>query len=143
MPKPGLSYPAIDPNVIAVGAVWDANDGGPWVWDNGARDNTTGPDRIVSFSQRLPGSGEVFAPGTLITGAAPDDGTSQLSGTSTAAAVVSGVVVLAQQLAMQDSGTSALDGADAQPAELHGRRRSATASSRTTTSPTPGHVFPV
>ncbi len=102
--QPGLSYPAIDPNVIAVGAVWDANHGGPWVWNAGARDNTTGSDQIVSFSQRLPGGGEVFAPGTLMTGAAPNDGTAQLSGTSTAAAVVSGVVALAQQLAMQTLG---------------------------------------
>jgi hypothetical protein len=98
--QPGLSYPAIDPNVIPVGAVWDANHGGPWVWDDGATDYTTAADRIVSFSQRLPGSGEVFAPGTMLTGAAPNGGTAALSGTSTAAAIVSGVVALAQQLAV-------------------------------------------
>jgi hypothetical protein len=97
--SPGLTYPAIDPNVLAVGAVWDANQGGPWGWQGGVRDYTTGPDRIVSFSQRLPGSGELFAPGTLITGAAPGGGTTEMSGTSTAAAVVSGAVALAQQLA--------------------------------------------
>jgi subtilisin family serine protease len=102
--QPGLAYPAVDPNVIPVGAVWDANDGGPWVWANGARDNTTGADHIVSFSQRLPGSGEVFAPGTLITGAYLGGGTAQLSGTSTAAAVVSGVVVLIQELAQRTLG---------------------------------------
>jgi hypothetical protein len=101
---PGLAYPAIDPNTIAVGAVWDANHGGPWVWDNNTTDYTTAAGNIVSFSQRLPGSGEVFAPGTLMPGAAPGGGTSSLSGTSTATAVVSGVVALGQQLAMQDLG---------------------------------------
>jgi hypothetical protein len=100
----GLAYPAIDPNVIPVGAVWDADHGGPWVWENDTRDNTSGPDRIVSFSQRLPDSGEIFAPGTLLTGAAPGGGTSNLSGTSTATAVVSGVVALAQQLALEKLG---------------------------------------
>jgi hypothetical protein len=101
---PGLSYPAADPNVLAVGAVWDTDEGGPWLWDNNVRDNSTGADHIVSFSQRLPGSGEVFAPGTLLMGAAPGGGTASLSGTSTAAAVVSGLVALAQQLALQKLG---------------------------------------
>jgi hypothetical protein len=101
---PGLAYPAIDPNVIPVGAVWDADHGPGWVWDNNTRDNTTGPDRIVSFSQRLPGSGEILAPGTMLTGAAPGGGTASLSGTSTATAVVAGVVALAQQLALQKLG---------------------------------------
>jgi subtilisin family serine protease len=103
---PGLSYPSSDPNVIPVGAVWDADHGGPWLWQNGDRDNTTGPDHIVSFSQRLPGSGEVFAPGTMLTGATPGGGTTTLSGTSMAAAVVSGLVALAQQLAIQKLGHS-------------------------------------
>jgi subtilisin family serine protease len=103
-PMPGLSYPADDPHVIPVGAVWDADHGGPWLWQNNVRDNFTGPDQIVSFSQRLPGSGEVFAPGTMLTGAAPGGSTTTLSGTSTAAAVVSGLVALAQQLAVEKLG---------------------------------------
>jgi hypothetical protein len=103
---PGLSYPAVDPNVLAVGAVWDADNGGPWLWGNNVRDNLTGADHIVSFSQRLPGSGEVFAPGTMLTGAAPGGGTASLSGTSTAAAVVSGLVALAQQIAAEKLGHS-------------------------------------
>jgi subtilisin family serine protease len=96
---PGLAYPAADPNVIAVGAVWDKNHGGPWTWAGGAKDVTTGPDRIASFSQRAPGLGELFAPGMLLDGAAPGGGTAQSSGTSEAVAVVSGVVALAQQIA--------------------------------------------
>src|SRR5260370_30468655 len=90
--SPGLSYPAIDPNVLAVGAVWDKNQGGPWNWGGGPRDNTTGPDRIVSFSQRLPGVGELFAPGTRLIGAALGRGTGEESGTSTAAALGSRAV---------------------------------------------------
>jgi hypothetical protein len=94
----GLGYPAADPNVIPVGAVWDANHGGPFSWGSDT-DRTTGADRIVSFSQRLPGSGELFAPGTLLTGAAPGGGTVEQSGTSAASAVVAGAVALAQQIA--------------------------------------------
>src|SRR5262249_27101188 len=97
--SPGLAYPAIDPNVLAVGAVWDSNQGGPWNWQGRAHDNTTRPDGMGSFPQRLAGSGELFAPGTQITGAAPGGDTVEQSGTSTAAAVVSGAVALAQQLA--------------------------------------------
>jgi hypothetical protein len=97
--SPGVAYPAADPSVIPVGAVWDANHGGPWSWDGGATDHTTGPNRIVSFSQRAPSLGELFAPGTLLRGAAPGGGTATSSGTSEAAAVVSGVVALAQQIA--------------------------------------------
>jgi subtilisin family serine protease len=103
-PMPGLSYPADDPDVISVGAVWDANDGGPWLWSNNVRDNSTGPDQIMGFSQRLPGSGEVFAPGSMLTGAAVGGGTTTMSGTSVAAAVVSGLVALAQQLAVEKLG---------------------------------------
>src|SRR5262249_45078798 len=77
---PGLTYPAIDANVLPVGAVWDANLGGPWNWPDGVIDRTTGPDRIVSFSQRLSGVGELFAPGTQLVGAAPDGGTTEQSG---------------------------------------------------------------
>ncbi|MFO0927525.1 MAG: S8 family serine peptidase [Gemmataceae bacterium] len=106
----GISYPGADPSVISVGAVWDANRGGGWEWDGGARDDATGPDRIVSFSQRTPGIGELFAPGTLLTGAAPGGGTSELSGTSAATGVVSGVVALAQQLAVERLGRTLTTG---------------------------------
>lgn len=103
-PRAGVTYPAADRNVITVGAVWDSNQGGDWEWGNGAVDLTTGPDRIMSFSQRAPGVREIFAPGSLLTAAAPGNETSTLSGTSVATAVASGVVVLAQQLASQRLG---------------------------------------
>src|SRR5262249_36458651 len=50
--RPGVAYPAADPDVLAVGAVWDADVGGPYTWKSGAEDFSTGPDRIASFSQR-------------------------------------------------------------------------------------------
>jgi subtilisin family serine protease len=100
----GLDYPAADPSVIPVGSVWDKNRGSGWQWSADTRDNTTGPDRIVSFSQRLAGSGEIFAPGTELVAALPGGGTTPVSGTSVSTAVVSGVVALAQQLANRTLG---------------------------------------
>lgn len=40
--QPGVSYPAADPNVIGAGAVWTQDFGGPWCWNSGAIDLTTG-----------------------------------------------------------------------------------------------------
>jgi hypothetical protein len=61
----------------------------------GAVDYTTGPDRIAAFSQRQAGYLDVFAPGTLIAGAASGGGVTTMNGTSQAAAFVSGAAVLA------------------------------------------------
>jgi uncharacterized membrane protein len=101
---PGLAYPAADPNALAVGAVWGSNLGGPVSWSNGAVDYTTAADQIMSFSQRDAALGEVFAPGAFIAGARPGGGVATLSGTSMAAPAVTGVAVLADQLAMQALG---------------------------------------
>jgi hypothetical protein len=103
-PAFGLDYPAADPSVIPVGAVWDKDRGGAWQWSDDTTDHTTGPDRIVSFSQRLAGSGEIFAPGTELVAPLPGGGTTTVSGTSVSSAVVSGVVALAQQLATRTLG---------------------------------------
>ncbi|MGL4551746.1 MAG: S8 family serine peptidase, partial [Gemmataceae bacterium] len=100
---PGITYPAADPRVLAVGAVWADDHGDDWEWESGAVDHQTGPDRIASFTQRGPAS-QVFAPGTLLVGAAPDGGTSTLSGSSMAAAVVTGLVPLVQQAAVENLG---------------------------------------
>jgi len=100
----GVAYPAADPAVLAVGAVWTADFGGPWRWSSGAIDVTTGPDRLASFSQRDPLMTEVFAPGARLTGANATGGRLTLQGTSQAAAFVSGVAALAQEVAFKELG---------------------------------------
>lgn len=87
--RPGVAYPAADPNVIGVGAVWTQDFGGPWRWSSGAIDLTTGPDRIASFSQRDPIMTEIFAPGARLTGANHLGGIVTMQGTSQAAAYLS------------------------------------------------------
>ena len=49
----GVTYPAADPSVIAVGATYDADVGAKNYGTNGNA-TSTGPDRIVPFSQRDP-----------------------------------------------------------------------------------------
>ncbi len=97
--NPGLAYPAIDPNVISVGAVW-ADTFASLNFSNGSVDYSTAADRIASFSQRHPLL-DVFAPGILITGANANGGTVTMGGTSQAAPYVSGIALLAQQIAQQ------------------------------------------
>lgn len=70
----GVSQPSADPYVWSVGAVWDRSDGG-WSWQGGATDFSTGPDRIISFSQRSATLTRIFAPGGDITGANWNGGT--------------------------------------------------------------------
>ena len=101
---PGVAYPAADPNVIGVGAVWTQDFGGPWRWSSGAIDLTTGPDRIASFSQRDPTMTEIFAPGARLIGANQLGGIVTMQGTSQAAAYLSGTALLAQQVAEHDLG---------------------------------------
>ena len=100
----GLAYPAADPAVIAVGAVWDADRGGPWEFAPRTIDYSTAPDRIASFSQRDGGLTDVFAPGALITGANATGGIAAMRGTSQAAPYVTGAAVLAQQIAIEQLG---------------------------------------
>ncbi len=94
----GIGYPAISPNSWSVGAVWDANVG-QFNWQSGAIDYTTAPDRITSFTQRGTGLIDIFAPGALITSAAPGSNTATLAGTSQAAPHIAGVVAIMQDLA--------------------------------------------
>jgi len=102
--QPGVAYPAADPNTVAVGAVWDADRGGPWSFGSSGTDYTTAPDRIAAFSQRHEDLLDVFAPGTVVTGADAYGGTTTMSGTSQAAPFVTGAAVLAQQLAVEQLG---------------------------------------
>ncbi|MGD9632966.1 MAG: S8 family serine peptidase [Pirellulales bacterium] len=101
--SPGVSYPAADPNSLAVGAVWDANVGGVG-WIDGAVDFTTAPDRIISFSQRHPVETTVFAPGAFIAGAAPGGGIAEYAGTSQATPHIAGIAALMQELAVRETG---------------------------------------
>ena len=103
----GVSAPSSDPNAWSVGAVWDRNTGFGHGWSSGAIDFSTGPDRIISFSQRSTTMTTVFAPGGWIGGAAPDGYSSDVtifSGTSMAAPHIAGLVALMQQLAVRTSG---------------------------------------
>lgn len=100
----GVSYPAADPNSLAISSVWDAAVPGPVLWASGAIDWTTGSDRVVSHSQRHPNMTDVFAPGASITSAYLNNTTVAMGGTSMAAPHVAGAAVLAQQLAAQHLG---------------------------------------
>lgn len=97
----GVAYPAADPNVLAVSAVW-ADDFGPQSFEQGV-DNTTAADRIAAWSQRHPELTDILAPGGLI----PIENTGllvQRRGTSVATPFVTGAAVLAQQLAERETG---------------------------------------
>lgn len=100
----GVAYPAADPSVIGVGAVWAGDYGGPWYFSNGATDYTTDADRIASFSQRDDDLLDALAPGARFITADQDGGLQAVQGTSHAAAYLSGVATLAQDLALREIG---------------------------------------
>ncbi|MFM7560645.1 S8 family serine peptidase, partial [Cylindrospermopsis raciborskii] len=97
----GLAYPAIDPNVVPVGAVWSGNFGGSKSFTGGAIDYSTSVDQIASFSQRDDLLKEVFAPGILIKGASATGGTVTMGGTSQAVPFVTGLATLAQEMSQE------------------------------------------
>ena len=100
----GLAYPAIDPSVIAVGAVWADSFGNNKTFSGGAIDYSTNSDRIASFSQRDSTVTEVFAPGILIAGANATGGTISMGGTSQSAPYLTGIATLAQEIAQATLG---------------------------------------
>ena len=101
----GLAAPAVLPNVISVGAVWDG-DYGSQSWASGAVDHSSGADRIVSFSQRHETRLDVLAPGAKITSANWNGSTVSMSGTSQASPHVAGLVALMQDTANSYLGRS-------------------------------------
>ncbi|BAY87792.1 putative peptidase (plasmid) [Calothrix parasitica NIES-267] len=110
----GVQYPAADINTIAVGAVYDADVGWEVIPDlsdlfkHTAIDYKTKADKLTAFSQRSGDLPMVFAPGSKITGAGlnnqPFTYYSTERGTSQAAPHVTGMAVLAQQLAERELG---------------------------------------
>lgn len=100
----GVAYPASDTAVLAIGATWAADFGGPWVFSTGAVDYSTGSDRIASFSQRDNVLIDAFAPGGRFNGADATGGTRIMMGTSQATAIVSGIAALCQQIAFEELG---------------------------------------
>ncbi len=100
----GVAYPAADPAVLAVGAVWSGSFGGPVNYANGAIDFTTGADHLAAFGQRDDVLMDVLAPGTRMMGANYNGGTRTMFGTSQASGYMAGVATLAQDLALDHLG---------------------------------------
>ncbi len=109
--REGMCFPAILPETISVGAIFDAAIG-KFTYLDGSIANTTQPGQITPFSQRLHednGSGSfttIFAPGAPITstGHKTDEGESLESGTSQAVPVITGVVLLMQEYYRKTTG---------------------------------------
>ena len=92
---PGIS------STITAGGVWQDGREINVSWFGGATDYTTGPDRLVSHSQRLSTlESMLFAPGALITSTLPGNRYDAYGGTSMAAPAITGVVALMQDAAL-------------------------------------------
>lgn len=107
----GVQWPANLEHTIAVGATFDAMLGAIEYtqWED-CEAFLTVADGITPFSQRHAELLDVFAPGETITAGVPvtqfnPTGTWDMHGTSMAAPHVTGAAVLAQQVAIQNSGT--------------------------------------
>jgi PKD repeat protein len=100
----GVAYPAADPAVLAVGAVWSGSFGGPVNYANGAADYSTGADRLAAFGQRDDLLLDILAPGTRMVGANYNGGIRTMFGTSQASAYMAGIATLAQDLALDHLG---------------------------------------
>lgn len=108
----GMAWPAIIPETVSAGAVYDANIG-TVSYGSGAVANTTGPDRICPFSQRLhvttnsSTATDIFAPGAALTstGHTSDTASSLMHGTSQAAPVTAGAILLMQQYHLRRTGS--------------------------------------
>ncbi len=107
----GMTYPAIVRHTISVGAVYDAEEGS-FSYGSGAKALSTRAGQITPFSQRLQPTvngttyTDVFAPGAPITssGINGQHGESVQHGTVQAGAVVTGLVLLLQDLSVQMTG---------------------------------------
>ena len=101
----GMSFPGILRGCVSVGAVYDEFEGS-FSYGSGAVANSSGPDRVTPFSQRLHADvgGEchtdIFAPGAPVTssGIGGPRAESVQHGTSQATPVTVGVLMLMQDL---------------------------------------------
>lgn len=100
--QPGVSYPAADPHVLAVSAVW-ADDYGSQTYES-AVDSETRWDRVSAYSQRDPQLTDIFAPGGLVTSADRNGGSITRRGTSMASPFLAGTVAVMQQLLLRETG---------------------------------------
>lgn len=91
----GLGYPAIASGIFSVGSVWDANVG-TITFGDGARDNTTAPDRFSSFSQRSAAL-DLVAPGSFVRAPYRGGGFSSLAGTSMASPIAAAAALLTRE----------------------------------------------
>jgi subtilisin family serine protease len=102
--KQGMSFPGILRECVSVGAIYDADEGG-FSYGSGAVAHSTRAGQITPFSQRLHPSinastyTDIFAPGAPVTssGILSDHGESTQHGTSQAAPVVTGIILLMQE----------------------------------------------
>lgn len=105
----GMGYPGIFRETVSVGAVFDANEGG-FTYGSGAACTSSDADQITPFSQRLHSSvstalrTDIFAPGAPVTssGILDDRGESIQHGTSQAAPVTTGVILLLQEFCLRE-----------------------------------------
>jgi hypothetical protein len=107
--KQGMGFPGIFRESVSVGAVYDADIGGPIQYQSGATAYSTGPNRITPFSQRLHDpmaaggltlGTDILAPGAAVksTGFTSDTAFSIAQhGTSQAAPAIAGVILLMQE----------------------------------------------
>lgn len=116
----GLAYPAIVRECIAVGAVYDDDVGMRDYPGYGARAYATAADRLTPFSQRLHASlnpdshARIFAPGAPVksTGIGGTRGESVDEGTSQAAPVIAGIILLMQEYYQRFIGAAVLPPVD-------------------------------
>jgi hypothetical protein len=89
--KTGLGYPACLNEVVAVGAVYDADNGG--VFTVSCFDETTAADQVGCWSQSNEAL-DLLAPGSVITSTIPGGGQLPASGTSMASPAAAGAAAL-------------------------------------------------
>jgi subtilisin family serine protease len=107
----GMSYPGIIRECVSVGAVYDAAEGA-FSYRSGARADSSGAGQITPFSQRLHPSvnadtyTDIFAPGAPVTSAGilDEHSSSVQHGTSQAAPVTAGLILLMQEFYQRATG---------------------------------------